>query len=211
MNLDELAIHYQVDKSSYTHNYTRRYEQHFEPRRKEALKLLEIGVFKGGSLRMWRDYFPYAQIYGLEANPEWVFDEDRIHVFYGDETDADLRNRITDLGIDIIIDDGSHINSHQVASFYHLFPRLNPNGIYAVEDLHTSYITEVGPWRDMKPDTALDVFKRLVDDVNLRGDDVVGVGDVRRVAGFSDCSVFRQSLDSVHFYKSIMFAHRAVP
>ena len=65
-NLDELAIAFNTDKSTRTHGFTNHYQVYFELLRDLPLKLLEIGVQSGASLRMWKQYFPKAEIYGLD-------------------------------------------------------------------------------------------------------------------------------------------------
>ena len=65
MNLTEIGIKYHTDKA-YEHEYTSLYEKHFKPIRKLTNKLLEIGIYKGASLKMWAEYFPNAHIYGLD-------------------------------------------------------------------------------------------------------------------------------------------------
>ena len=64
--LDEIACRHGADKSSEQHGFTAVYERLFEPRRDEALTLLEIGVFEGASLGMWREYFPSARIFAID-------------------------------------------------------------------------------------------------------------------------------------------------
>ena len=121
--------------------------------RKKHLNLLEIGVggeedvYKGGnSLRMWKRYFPNGNIFSIDIFDKSIHEEKRIKIFRGDQTDAsflnDISNKIGD--IDIIIDDGSHINNHVIKTFEILFPKLKDGGIYVVEDTQTSYWPEYG-------------------------------------------------------------------
>lgn len=91
----------------------------------------------GGSLRVWRDYFPHAMIYGLDIQPDTQFEEDRIHTDLCDSTNADSVTRLfEDRGAvwDVMIDDGSHVPSDQLATFRNLFRYLCPGGVYAIED-----------------------------------------------------------------------------
>jgi hypothetical protein len=91
----------------------------------------------GGSLRVWRDYFPHAMIYGLDIQPDTQFEEDRIHTDLCDSTNADSVTRLfEDRGAvwDVMIDDGSHDPSDQLATFRNLFRYLRPGGVYAIED-----------------------------------------------------------------------------
>jgi hypothetical protein len=123
----------QIDKWAH---YFPIYERHFEQYRNKYVRVLEIGVDHGGSLQLWKRYFGLqAVIVGVDINPECAkYTEDRIEVHTMDQCDP----RIADLGeFDIIIDDGSHILSHQKISFNHLWP--NCRGVYLIEDCHGGY------------------------------------------------------------------------
>lgn len=143
-SLDDLAELYATDKGPTTHHYTRVYEQLLQQYRGDSVRLLEIGVLMGASLRMWRDYFPNGYIVGMD-NDLKIPEERRINLFYGDQGRA---VELIDLGkkhgpFDIIIDDGSHQHAHQMISFYTLFPEyLNPGGLYFIEDVHEDHLTK---------------------------------------------------------------------
>lgn len=104
---------------------------------------LELGVFRGGSLRLWRKYFgDRATIYGVDIDPSCAqFDGEAGQVRIGSQSDpAFLRSVVEEMGgVDIVLDDGSHVASDQSASFETLFPLLNEGGLYVIEDTHTSY------------------------------------------------------------------------
>jgi hypothetical protein len=119
-----------------THNYLPIYEMYFGPVRHDVRKVLEIGVEGGNSLRMWREYFPNAEIYGFDINEACRSHEaDRIKIVIGDQGKPKDYQDLPD-GFDIIIDDGSHIHAHQVMAFRHLFvPKMNQRGIYVCEDI----------------------------------------------------------------------------
>jgi SAM-dependent methyltransferase len=133
---------YDTDKGS---NYLAFYEAFFAPHRSRPINLLELGLHRGGSAQMWRDYFQYGQVFGVDLNPVSLSDTTRIHVFVGDATDRGLYDHIaTETGIgqfDIIIDDASHIGANVRKSFEYLFrERLAPGGIYVIEDWGTGYM-----------------------------------------------------------------------
>lgn len=146
--MDRLSAEgYDTDKGG---NYLKFYESFFSPHRHRALNLLELGINRGGSLQMWRDYFPYGQIFGVDINAVAMPDAARIHVFQGDVCDAGVFQRIeTETGVgvfDIIIDDASHIGTSVRTSFEHLFAdRLTPGGLYVIEDWGTAYMKD---WPD---------------------------------------------------------------
>ncbi len=105
--------------------------------------MVEFGVFQGGSLQMWRDYFgPRARIIGVDINPECrIFAEDQIEIMIGDQEDRNFLRSIAAAvpRIDILLDDGGHTMKKQIATFEELFPHIDKNGVYLCEDLLTSY------------------------------------------------------------------------
>jgi len=128
------------------HHYLEIYERHFEPLRQrlEAPRVLELGVSHGGSLELWRKYFgAAAKIVGVDIDPACAARVDPdASVVIGDQSDPQtLAAAIEKLGggVDIVIDDGSHLGAHQIASFTYLYPRLSERGLYLCEDLHCSY------------------------------------------------------------------------
>ena len=168
--LDELGLKYGTDKSSRKHNYLNIYEKHLNHLHHQKINLLEIGVKKGHSLKMWCDYFHNGMVYGIDITKAAFkyTNEKRIKVFLGDQSDAkfltQLYNKIGK--IDVIIDDGGHTMLQQQVSFQTLFPLLDSNGIYIIEDLHTSYHKE---FRTNTKKTTIDFLKDIVDDVMLWG------------------------------------------
>jgi len=134
---------YDTDKLSVDH--LRNYETYFAPLVDKEVKLLELGVLKGGSLLMWRDFFEKGTIVGLDLNPLSLEDQTgRIRVYQGFQDDTALLDRIArenaPEGFDVIIDDCSHIGEPTRISFWRLFRNhLKPGGIYAIEDWGTGY------------------------------------------------------------------------
>ena len=190
------------------HWYARHYQAHFAPRRSQPLTLLEIGVggyedpAKGGaSLRMWRDFFPQARIYGIDVHEKHGVEEERIRIFRGSQDDPEfLRSVLEATGpLDIVIDDGSHRNDHVVASFNALFPHLREGGIYAVEDTQTSYWPPYGGSLDLDaPHTTMNLFKRLVD----------GLNHAELIRPGYEPTFLDLNVESVHFYHNMVFVYR---
>ena len=117
---------------------------------------------------MWRDYFPFGQIFGIDVFDKSPHAADRIHVRKGSQDDADfLRSVAEEMSeVDIIIDDGSHFSSHVIKSFETLCPYLKSGGIYIVEDIGTSYWPEREGSLDLNdPNTSMNYFKRVADGV----------------------------------------------
>jgi hypothetical protein len=204
-NLRRLARIYGSDKWG-GHWYCQHYERHLAHLRTKRITLLEIGIggyadakLGGGSLRMWRRYFPRGQIYGIDIEDKRSHDERRIHTFRGDQNDERfLVGVIAKIGKpDIIIDDGSHLNSHVVNSFRILFPHLADNGIYVVEDTQTSYWPDYGGNSDdlQTAPTSMSLLKNLVDGLNYR--EFVRPNYVP--------SYFDKHIISISFYHNIVF------
>jgi len=145
--LTRLAIRYGTDKWG-AHFYTPIYHQLFLPLRGKPIRLLEIGIGApglrtggGASLRMWADYFPLGQIFGVDITPKTLSLDPRVKTFTGSQDDAAFLTRLCDEHgpFDIVIDDGSHLPRHVVASFSVLFPRLAQAGLYVIEDIQTTF------------------------------------------------------------------------
>ena len=155
------ASAYDTDKAKMTH-YLRYYEQWFESLWDQPITLLELGIHKGGSMLLWRDYFTKGTIVGLDFNQVKLEDPTgRIHVYQGGQQDLALLDRIAaetaPQGFDIIIDDASHLGELTRISFWHLFNNhLKPGGLYVVEDWGTGYweTWPDGTFYKSAPDTA---------------------------------------------------------
>lgn len=137
--LTELADKYGTTKGSKSHLYTPFYNRLFEKNRFDVKKVLEIGIENFCSHRMWQEYFPNAEIYGMDiiGKPE----EHGVRVFTGSQAKReDLLAMLLSFGgdFDIIIDDGGHRVDAQQISLGILFPSLKPKGCYIIEDLYTS-------------------------------------------------------------------------
>lgn len=121
------------------------YDRIFNPFRAKPIRLLEIGIQNGGSLELWRKYFPDATVLlGCDIDPacgNLVYNDPHIQVVVGDATDSDLQLHIRRYAesFDIIVDDGSHRSGDIVRAFCHYFPLLSDGGLYVMEDLHCSY------------------------------------------------------------------------
>jgi SAM-dependent methyltransferase len=127
-----------------TPSYLPVYEKLFEPVRDRPLSILELGVFGGGSLRAWEEYFPNAVIAGVDLDPPNVQFNGRVRMYKGDQADIGLLSKIAaevaPEGFDVIIDDCAHIGAVAKASFWYLFENhLKPGGLYSIEDWGTGY------------------------------------------------------------------------
>lgn len=141
-----------------SHTYTDFYELIFGQKRKSVREVLECGIGTndpnlaysmgatgkpGASLRMWRDYFPSANVIGIDIDPNILFSEDRIRTFEVDQTSSEsirsfLQKLDADLVLDIIVDDGLHEFRGGRSLFENLIDRLAEDGVYLIEDVNPS-------------------------------------------------------------------------
>jgi hypothetical protein len=176
------------------------YEKHLNPWRNKTATVLEIGVFKGGSLDMWRRFFgPMTTIIGIDIAIDCkAYEKEGIKIRIGDQTDIKFLDSIIDeFGVpDIVIDDGSHQMDHIQATFCHLYPKISKNGIYIVEDLHTSYFEEFGGGLENQ-NSFINKSKNLIDQLNA---------DHSR--GALEANFFTRNTLSMSFYDSVVVFER---
>jgi len=148
------------------HHYFEIYEKHFDRFRSRPIRMLEIGVFRGGSLRMWKQYFhPDSIVVGVDIDKTCKDHEradENVFVRIGSQADPDFLAKVTEeFGpFDIILDDGSHKTHHQNVSFGALFrASLKDGGCYMVEDMHSNYWLKTID----SAETFIDLSKQMVD------------------------------------------------
>lgn len=173
------------------------YDRHFAKFREKEVTILEIGVWHGGSLQMWKNYFgAKAKIYGIDidANTKRL-EEENIKIYIGSQSDRKFLNEIKNQipPIDILIDDGGHEMQQQIISFEELFDHIKDNGIYLCEDLHTSYWAEYGGGYK-KEGTFIEYSKNFIDYLNAYH----SKEDALKI------SKFTESVDSIHYYDSVL-------
>jgi len=198
-NLVNIGKKYPSSKNKF--GFIQIYEKYFFDFKDKELNLLEIGIDKGDSLRIWRDYFTNAKICGLDIEKK-EFKINGVEFFTGDQSDTSFLKSITDKykNFDIIIDDGSHISKDVISSFNYLYPFLNDNGLYIIEDLQTSYIPRYGGSRIRlnKKNTSMNYFKKLSDCVNYEHFN----------RPFYKKNKFDGLVKSVNFYQNIIFIRK---
>jgi hypothetical protein len=174
------------------------YERHFARFRGRPITLVEIGVFQGGSIQMWKSYFgPQARIVGVDIDPRCkAFEDDRVQILIGDQEDRSFLRSVAKAAgtIDILIDDGGHQAEQQVATFEELFAHVAANGVYVCEDLHTSYWKRFGGGYG-KRRTFIEYSKRLIDSLNAEHSE-----QPRRLRA----DTFTRTANSMHFYDSVL-------
>lgn len=147
-------------------HYFEIYETYFEKLRGSKVNLLEIGVAQGGSIELWRKYFgDNLNIYSVDINPECLkFKDLTTEMFIGSQEDPVFLQQLSDRlpPMDIIIDDGGHTMKQQILTFEFLFLKLKENGVFLVEDTHTSYWSVYGGGL-RKSSSFIEYSKRLID------------------------------------------------
>lgn len=137
-NLAELVAGLDTDKGSRHRAYLPIYENLFKGLWHRPIHLLEVGVADGGSLQLWQIAFPNGRITGVDVRhyPSWV--PRGLEVILGDATREETFRGVE--GLDIVIDDGSHVLADQLATFRILAPRMVGDWLYVVEDLQEASI-----------------------------------------------------------------------
>lgn len=129
-----------TDKSDDLHNYLCKYEFFIQGWKEKEFNFLELGVLDGGSLKTWEKYFTKANIYGVDINEECKKAEGgRKKICIMDLSDEKNLESLKKIKPSIIVDDASHMWSHQIKSLFHLFDVLPSGGIFIMEDLETSF------------------------------------------------------------------------
>ena len=184
--LTSIANKYGTDKGSLNHNYTEIYPKYLP---ENPNKMMEIGIWKGSSLRMWNEYYPNLEsIYGMD------FYTDKIHENFGTPTPEEIQSiidenkkfkllftdqsdrvqldiaaqKIGENELDFILDDGSHNTDDQQISLSRLFKTLKSGGVYIIEDL-TDKDYPLGGWNIKDMVNYSDATVNVLDKFNETG------------------------------------------
>ena len=162
------------------HGFTKVYDNILTPLREKPILMLEIGVSGGGSLKMWEEYFSDVTIIALDIVDETHLSNNKIFVYQLDQSDeSQLQNFVdqckeNNYEFDFIIDDGSHHMRDQQLTLAYLFPLLKSQGIYIIEDLHTSLLPNgypiYGKLTEIHPDrhnTTLNYLSHGIDSIYI--------------------------------------------
>jgi hypothetical protein len=206
--LNNLALEIGGDKSSFFHNYTEIYASYFAPLRDKPIKMLEIGISTGASVKLWESYFKNAELHFMDLFPENIqYHSTRSRYHIGDQANPHFLSSLiaaVGSGFDIIIDDGGHTMHQQQTSFKHLFPHIKSGGMYIIEDLHTSYWPAFGG--DINsPTTTVAFLKSLIDEVNYVGYTTKRASHQNvNPSNTPGLSYYREHIRSMHFYDSVV-------
>lgn len=173
------------------------YEFWFKKYKNKPIVILEIGVYQGGSLKMWRDYFgEEAKIYAIDINPDCKqFESRNTKIFIGSQEDVEFLNDIKNQlpKFDIIIDDGGHTMNQQKTSFEVLYEHLKDDGLYLCEDLHTSYWDNYGGGYKNQ-NSFIEYSKNFIDLINAWH----SRDSLLKINGFT------KSTYALHYYDSVL-------
>ncbi len=139
--LNEIYQHYQSpdghgDKGT-AHTYIDEYQRLLEPYRKNSI-VLEIGLCYGESMRMWEEYFIDSKVIGVDITSKFLtglINEPGHNIVIADATKDDIINKLDEKMFDVLIDDGSHRLVDQLNTFRIFKDKINPGGIYIIEDI----------------------------------------------------------------------------
>ncbi len=223
-NIIEIAQAMFPDPHSITKplSYYKIYQDYFQPYTASPIRLLEVGVYNGESMKILSTFFPDSYIVGVDLEMKHI-DFSRypnVHYEQADQTNASVLtsvcNRHAPTGFDIIIDDASHIGSYSQATFEALFPKLKSGGIYIVEDWGTGY------WNDWPDGGIFEKFtatplpgaitKRLPShDFGMVGFvkslvDLVHIDSIRH--GWKTESIFTSTVEYVHYYPGVVIVKK---
>jgi hypothetical protein len=173
------------------------YEFWFKKYKNKPIVILEIGVYQGGSLNMWRDYFGVeAKIFAIDINPLCKqFETENTKIFIGSQEDKEFLKYVKTQvpQFDILIDDGGHTMQQQIVSFEELYGHIKDDGLYLCEDLHTSYWKHYGGGYKNR-NSFIEYSKNFIDYINAwySKDKKFKVND------------FTKSTYALHYYDSVL-------
>lgn len=203
-SLNEIGVECKTDKSTITHCYLDNYERHLSKWRDQEITILEIGVAGGASIKMWREYFTKAKVYGIDNNPDCAGDG----IFIGDHNDTNfMANTLAEIGFcDLVIDDGSHVGHDMKHLFKRIFTTMvKSGGLYIVEDTHCLYNEHYNKGSD-----AFQFFTGLVRDVDVAGRAMTGNQEYAINHPMTEPPVpeYSHYLKAIHFYPSTYIFER---
>jgi hypothetical protein len=176
-------------------HYFEIYDRHFSRLRGRKINILEIGIMHGGSLQMWQNYFNgNAMIYALDINPECrKFESENVKIYIGSQEDKKFLQQLAKElpPLDLLIDDGGHSMKQQITTFQELYDKVKDDGVYLIEDLHTSYIKFYGGGYK-KSRSFIEFSKNFIDKLHAWHTKKVPVDS------------FTRGTHSLHFYDSIL-------
>jgi SAM-dependent methyltransferase len=178
-------------------HYFEIYHRHFSKFVGRAVHILEVGIYSGGSLPMWKAYFgPQCRVYGVDIESTCMaYKDDGIEVFIGDQADRSFWARVKQAvpKLDILIDDGGHHPDQQQVTLEEMLPHLRPGGVYLCEDIHGT------------PNHFSSYLQGLATNLNAMADADMPSG---LFGGASASSGFQSAIDAIHLYPFVAVIER---
>ncbi len=187
--LQKIGELFGTDKAGDYHNYCNKYEFLLKDYREKEFTLIELGVFRGASIQMWRQYFKKARIIGVDKNEksrESIKEDSNTTILIKDISLPESLEELREYHPSIIVDDASHIWSQQIRALFGLFDSLSDGGIYILEDIHTSFLplnTQYHIYADQMV-SAYKVVSAIAEEVT--GDDRVRIYNQRELLPYID-------------------------
>lgn len=207
-NIENIYYNKTTRYTSKWSNYFDVYERHLEKFVNNNPIVLEIGVDNGGSLQMWYEYFGKGtMLIGIDNRPKFDYDNTveylgfPANLFVGNQGDENFLEYVIQNSpkFDVIVDDGSHMQNHQILTFKKLWPHVSEGGVYIMEDTHASYMPIFGGKRGDN-NTFIEWSKFIVDTLHEDHD------STSPEDGWQDRydPLFYRSMYSIHYYDSVV-------
>ena len=182
-------------------SYFNIYENLFKEYRNKPITFVEVGIFGGGSLFMWKKYFhPKSRIIGIDLNPlSKSYEKYGFEIFIGDQENENFwRNFYKKVGkIDILLDDGGHTDLQQMQTLLSSIKNIKDDGLIVVEDVHTSYLTEFG---NPSKNSFVNYSKKIIDLLNYR---YSGLNKLKYKKNIIN-ELYKKYIFSISFFESIV-------
>ena len=187
------------------------YSNYFKDYKDKEINILEIGIDKGESLKIWRKYFTSAKICGIDII-DIKFQIEGVDLIRANQTDEKTLKEICDKynGFDIIIDDGGHYSKQIIISLNFLFDYLKDDGLYIIEDLQTSYFPRFDGSRLnlKKKTTSMNFLKSMADSINYEHNNKPFFrskkfdGMVKYIHFYQNVAILKKGKSVNYFYKN---------
>ncbi len=178
------------------------YQHYFSQYQDKKINLLEFGVFQGGSLQLWKNFFGKdVNIFGVDIDLRCEnFNEEQIQIIIGNQEDEIFLKEISENlpELDIIIDDGGHTMLGQNLTLKHMWPRLRMGGLFVIEDLHTSYWPEFHGGFGKK-ETFIETIKNIIDSIHARHSRDLDIHKVNE---------YTSTVGAIHVYDSVVILEK---